>query len=105
MEITLTSQNFEAEVAKSDVPVLVDFWATWCGPCRMLAPIITELADEYKGRIKVCKADVDANGDLAAQFAIVSIPTVILFKDGKAVEKLVGSRAADEYEDIIDKYL
>ena len=104
-EIKLTTENFENEVMGSKIPVLVDFWAAWCGPCRMLAPVIEEIAKEYEGKVKVCKVNVDENGPLSAQFAIVSIPTVILFKNGKPVEKLIGAHAIDDYEDIIDKYL
>ena len=105
MEVKLTGANFEAEVVKSDMPVLVDFWASWCGPCRMLAPVIESLAKEYEGRVKVGKVNVDEEGPLAAQFAIVSIPTVIIFKDGKPAEKIVGAHSADDYEDALDKYL
>lgn len=105
MEITLTAANFEEEVMKSDMPVLVDFWAAWCGPCSMLSPVIAEIAEEYAGKAKVCKVNVDDNGALCAQFAIVSIPTVIVFKDGKPVDKLVGAHAFDDYADILDKYL
>ncbi len=102
MEIELTNANYEGEVIKSDKPVLVDFWASWCGPCKMLAPVIGQLAEEYAGKIKVCKVNVDDEGALAAQNAIVSIPTVIFFADGKPVKKLVGAHAIDDYEDIID---
>ena len=83
----LTDQNFEDEVVKSDVPVLVDFWAEWCNPCRMIAPIVEELATEYDGKLKVCKLDVDAHGSIAQQFKILSIPTVIIFKDGKEIKR------------------
>lgn len=105
MEIELTSANYDGEVIKSNVPVLVDFWATWCGPCRMVAPVIKEIADEYAGKIKVGKVNVDAEGALAAANAIVSIPTVMLFVNGKMVEKLVGARGIEDYEEIIDKYI
>ena len=105
MEIELTKSTFDGEVTKSPVPVLVDFWATWCGPCKMVAPTIAALADEYAGRIKVGKVNVDTEGEIAALNAIVSIPTVILFVNGKPVEKLVGARTKDEYEDVIEKYI
>ena len=105
MEINLTKQTFDGEVIKSDVPVLVDFWAPWCGPCRAVAPLIAEVPDEYSGKAKICKVNVDEESALAAENAIVSIPTVILFKNGKPVEKLVGARSFDEYADIIDRYL
>lgn len=105
MEIELTKSNFDGEVTKSPVPVLVDFWATWCGPCKMVAPTIAALSDEYAGKIKVGKVNVDTEGELAALNAIVSIPTVIMFVNGKPVEKLVGARGKDEYEDVIERYI
>ena len=89
-EITLTKNNFEAEVIKADIPVLVDFWASWCGPCKMLSPIISEIADEYDGKIKVCKVNVDDEAELSQRYNIVSIPTVIAFKRGEPVNKSVG---------------
>ncbi len=100
-EIILTSQNFQQEVLDSNVPVLVDFWATWCGPCKMLAPIVEEIAEEYEGKLKVCKVNVDDEGVLAAKFGIMSIPTVIFFKDGAIAESFIGYRSKTDIEEII----
>ena len=105
MEITLTSTNFEGEVIKSNIPAMVDFWAPWCGPCQMLGPTIEEIAEEYAGKAKVCKMNVDDNGSTAASYGIVSIPTVIFFKDGKPVNKLVGVHDKDDYLDILDSMI
>ena len=88
--VTLTDQNFQDEVLNSDQPVLVDFWATWCGPCRTIAPTIEELAAEFKGRAKVAKLDVDHNPNVASQFGIRSIPTLLFFKDGRPVDQAIG---------------
>ena len=90
MEIKITKDNFEAEVVRADRPVLVDFWATWCGPCMMLAPVIAEVAEERKDVVKVGKVNVDEEPELAAQFGIMSIPAVLLFKNGKVVANSVG---------------
>lgn len=105
MEINLTARDFEGEVVKSNVPVLVDFWAPWCGPCQMVGPVIAEIAEEYAGKAKICKVNVDEAGELAAQNAVVSIPTVIVFKDGKPVERVVGAHSFDDYADLIEKYI
>ncbi len=90
-QLTITNDNFEAEVEKSEVPVLVDFWAEWCMPCRMVAPIVEEIAQAYDGRLKVGKVDVDAQGDLAARFSVMSIPTLIVFNSGEVVGQRVGA--------------
>ena len=89
--VTLTDDSFKQEVLESDVPVLVDFWATWCGPCRVIAPVIEQLAEEFDGRAKVAKMDVDENGAVAMQFGIRSIPTLLYFKDGQVVDQVVGT--------------
>ncbi|MBR2338801.1 MAG: thioredoxin [Clostridia bacterium] len=100
-EIVLTQENFEAEVLQSELPVLVDFWATWCGPCRMLAPIIEELAQEKEGVIKVGKVNVDEQPALAAQFGIVSIPTVMVFRGGEVTGTMVGYRPKADLEELL----
>ncbi len=105
MVIELTKANFEKEVMTSDVPVVVDFWASWCGPCRMVSPIIDSLAEEYGDKIKVCKVNVDAESALASEFAVVSIPTVLIIKDGKTVERSVGAKSFDDFCDMIDAHL
>ena len=97
-EINLTNDMFEQEVLQSDVPVLVDFWATWCGPCRMLAPVVEALADEYDGKIKVCKVNVDEEEDLAIRFGISSIPTLLVFKNGQLADTSTGFVTKEQIE-------
>ena len=89
--ITITDDNFETEVIKSDKPVLIDFWATWCGPCRMIAPIVEELANEYDGKAKIGKLNVDENQQTSIKFGVRSIPTLLLFKDGKIKDTIIGA--------------
>jgi len=102
-EITITKDNFEQEVIKSEQPVLVDFWASWCGPCKMLSPVISELAEEYEGRVKVGKVNVDEEPELASAFRVASIPTVVLFKDGEVKETSVGYRPKQQLKDMIEE--
>ena len=102
-EIELTDAKFEEEVLKSQIPVLVDFWAPWCGPCKMLGPVIEELATEYEGKVKVCKLNTDDNPDSAAQYKISAIPSVLFFKDGAQVNELVGMQPKEELKKILDE--
>lgn len=103
--LELTKENFKSEVIDADVPALVDFWATWCGPCRAIAPIVEELASQYEGKLKVGKVDVDAQQQLAAEFGIRSIPTLLLFKDGKMAEQIVGAVPKKQLEDKVQEIL
>ncbi len=89
--VEITDSNFQTEVLKSATPVLIDFWAEWCGPCKMIAPVVEELANEYQGKLKVGKVDVDNNQQVAMQYGIRSIPTLLIFKGGKVVDQLVGA--------------
>jgi len=95
--------NFESEVLDADVPVLVDFWAEWCGPCQMVAPVIDELAREYAGKAKVGKCDVDRAPNLAAKFGIQNIPTVLLFKGGQPIQRIVGARQKRDYQSLLNQ--
>ncbi len=104
-EIIITNGNFETEVMKSDIPVLVDFTATWCGPCRKMEPIVEKLAEEYKGRVKVCKADVDQCTDIARKYGIMSVPTFMMFKDGDIVSKSSGSLPQVKLAEVMDECL
>ena len=97
-ELKITRENFENEVMKSNIPVLIDFWAPWCGPCRMMGPIIEQLAEEYEGKAKVGKVNVDEEGELSQAFGVMSIPTIVLVKDGKIVKQAVGARPKTEVE-------
>ncbi len=104
-EIIITSDNFDEVVMQSKQPVLVDFWATWCGPCRMLAPVIEELADEYDGKLVVGKIDVDECPELAAEFGVSSIPMVALFQNGEVVQTVVGYRPKEYYVETVNPYI
>ena len=98
MEVQITSENFES-YKTGELPLVVDLWATWCGPCRMLAPIISELAEQYAGRIVVGKCDVEENDDIAMEFGVRSIPTILFFKGGPLVDKFVGAAAKDVFDE------
>lgn len=100
-EIQLNEQNFEQEVSRADLPVLVDFWASWCGPCRMLSPVIAEIAEEYAGKVKVGKVNVDEQPNLANRYGIASIPTVMLFKNGEVVNTSLGYRPKNDLETML----
>lgn len=103
--IEITDSNFEQEVKKSQIPVLVDFWAPWCGPCLRMTPIIEEIAGEFEGKIKVGKINVDDNNKTAEEFRITSIPTLIIFKNGKKEVEVIGARPKDNLVEIINKVL
>ena len=100
--LTFTDANFDEEVIQSDVPVLVDFWAEWCSPCKALTPTINELADEYVGKVKVGKVDTDANRDVSARYQVSAIPTVVVFHEGKIKEKFVGLRGKKDFKVALD---
>lgn len=104
MEVTITTENFE-QLKNSNIPLVVDFWATWCGPCRMVAPIIAELAEEYDGRIVVGKCDVEENDDIAMDFGIRNIPTILFFKGGEVVDKMVGAAPKSKIQEKFEALL
>jgi len=103
--ITLSAENWAREVEQSTEPVLVDFWAVWCGPCRMIAPVVDEIAADYEGRLKVGKLNVDENNELASRYGVMSIPTLLVFKDGQPVERIVGFQPKKELAAKIDRAL
>ena len=102
--VTLTSTNFESEVKRPGAPILVDFWAEWCGPCRMVAPVLEDLAEKYAGKVRVGKVNVDDESTLAGRYGIQSIPTLLLFKDGKVVDQYIGATTRDVLVKMLQKH-
>jgi thioredoxin 1 len=103
--VEVTDANFDADVLKSDKPVLIDFWATWCGPCRAIAPIVDELATEYEGKVKVGKMDVDRNSSTPMRYGVRGIPTLLVFKDGQVKEQIVGYVPKEQIQKALDKHV
>ncbi|MGI8922636.1 MAG: thioredoxin [Fimbriimonadales bacterium] len=104
-ELALSAANFETEVLQSNLPVLLDFWAEWCGPCRMIAPHVEALATEYAGKAKIFKIDVDAEGELAMRYGVMSIPTLMVFKEGKLFDQMVGAASKEQIKAVLDRAL
>ena len=102
MEVKLSNENFNKEVLNSEKPVLVDFWATWCGPCKMIAPIISEISEEFNNKVKVGKVNVDEEKELAIKYGISSMPTLVIFKDGKIAKTLIGFRPKEEIKEVLN---
>ena len=105
MATEINDSSFKSEVTDSQMPVVVDFWAPWCGPCKMVAPVLEELAKEYEGKVKVVKLNIDENQGTATEYGVRSIPTLILFKDGKECERMIGVQSKDNLKQMIDKVL
>jgi thioredoxin 1 len=103
--LKFTDQNFDSDVSQSNIPVLIDFWATWCGPCKAIAPVIDEIAGEYNGKVKVGKVDVDQNQDTAMKYGVRSIPTLLIMKDGKVVNQIVGAVPKENITTMLDEII
>jgi thioredoxin 1 len=101
--VTATESNFQEEVLSAGQPVLVDFWAEWCGPCKMIAPVLAELATEYNGKVKIAKVNIDDNQNLAAQFRVTAIPTLLIFKNGQVTEQMIGAKSKRDLKASLDK--
>jgi len=104
-DVIFTDQNFETEVLKSTIPVVVDFWAPWCGPCKVVSPIIEELAGEFEGKVKVGKLNVDDNQAMASEYGIMSIPSIVFFKDGKPIKTMIGAQSKENFKKGIEETL
>jgi thioredoxin 1 len=105
MKVEIATENFEQEVLQSDVPVLVDFWAEWCMPCKMIAPVLDEMSEEYDGKLKIGKLNVDEQGDLAARYNVVSIPTLMVFKGGEVAGQQIGAAPRDRLEKLVEPHM
>jgi thioredoxin 1 len=105
MKVEITTENFEQEVLQSDVPVLVDFWADWCMPCKMVEPVLDEMSEEYDGKLKIARLNVDEQGDLAARYNVVSIPTLLLFKDGEIAGQQIGAAPRDRLDKLVQPHM
>ena len=103
--LTLTKDNFKTDILDAAGPALVDFWAPWCSPCRMIAPVIDEMAAEYAGKVKIGKVNVDENREVAVEYGVMSIPTLVLFKGGQVVDKVVGFKSKNDLKALLDKYI
>lgn len=104
-EVTVTNENFKAEVLESDIPVLADFWAEWCVPCKMMGPILEQMAEDYKGKLKIAKINVDEEGELASNYNIVSIPTILVFHNGNVANQQIGAVPKKALEQLVKEYL
>ena len=104
-EVTVTNDNFKAEVLDSDIPVLADFWAEWCVPCKMVGPILEQMAEDYKGKVKIAKINVDKEGELASNYNIVSIPTILVFHNGSVTKQQIGAVPKKTLEELVKEYL
>ena len=105
MKVELTKDNFEQEVLQAELPVIVDFWADWCMPCKMVAPVLDEMSEEYEGKLKIGEVNVDEHGELAGQYNVVSIPTLLVFKNGELVQQQIGAAPRERLEKLVTPYM